>query len=437
MLASPSVNKVLVALVVVLTAFVAAGDAGSGPRGPRYVDLRLSLTGSTEFLTVGNGVAYFTVAVENRGPDAAPGVTVPVTLPRGLRFVESLGTRCRGTAPGVLCRFGRLTAPRRPGRRLAAPPPPPAHAPWGAGETFAVRAVAPGVGNVEALAWSTRREANQADNRASAPIVLHPGPPLADVGVTVHPSASRVEVGKELHFRITITNHGPGEAMRVIARLVRPESVWPSSFSGPSPYDDRCPGDVTFAFTHACLLSLAPGTSFEIMIGVRPRPSAVGSNELRVDLSSPTPDPNAANNAGSATVAVDPPSSTADLGVAVTAVPERVRVGEDVVYTIVVRNHGPDAAGDVRLHSEGFDQWTSFRDAYASQGVCDERVVCRLGTIPSGGTAAVRLELQVTASPPSGTLIRGATAITESFDPSVFDWTAAPNHASSSVSVAN
>lgn len=418
---------VAVCLLGLLVAAVAASSAGSGPRGPRYVDLKVTLTGSTELLTVGNGVARFTVAVENRGPDAAPGVTVPVALPLGLRFVRSVGTRCRGRAPGVVCRFGRLETPRRRSRGLSGPPRP-AHTPWAATETFEVRAVAPGVGSVDALALSARREANQADNRVSVPIVLHPGPPLAELGVRIEPSASRVEVGKEVRYRVTVTNDGPGEAMKVDLRYPPPDGLQFSSLRAAGFPFQFCTAHFMPVESEACILSIPPGGQLELTIGFRPRPVAVGEAAFAVELASPTPDPNPENNRASATTAIDPAPATADLGVTMSASPERVRVGDEVTYTIVVRNHGPDAAREVRLHSEGFGDQAALVSVEPKQGSCDARVVCSLGSISSGASTTVTLVVRVVDRRTPG-LTRSATVLTESFDPSWFDVASALDHA--------
>jgi uncharacterized repeat protein (TIGR01451 family) len=93
------------------------------------------------------------------------------------------------------------------------------------------------------------------------------------------------------------------------------------------------------------------------------------------------------------TVGCAPPA--ADLSVAKTDSPDPVKAGQNLTYTITVRNNGPDAATGVTL-TDQLPRNAGYGSASTTQGTCalkpsKTEVGCNLGTIASSGTVTVTI----------------------------------------------
>lgn len=81
---------------------------------------------------------------------------------------------------------------------------------------------------------------------------------------------------------------------------------------------------------------------------------------------------------------------------ATTGFPARVKVGDNVTYTITVKNKGPKPAGDVNLQNQ-LDIDLDFLSATPSQGACiqselsDGRTICHLGALQVGANATITI----------------------------------------------
>lgn len=79
-----------------------------------------------------------------------------------------------------------------------------------------------------------------------------------------------------------------------------------------------------------------------------------------------------------------------------TGFPARVKVGDNVTYTITVKNRGPKTARDVNLQN-GLDIDIDFVSATSSQGTCihsdlsDDRTICHLGALQVGANATITI----------------------------------------------
>ncbi len=76
--------------------------------------------------------------------------------------------------------------------------------------------------------------------------------------------------------------------------------------------------------------------------------------------------------------------------------PAQVVVGDNVTYTITIKNKGPKSAGEVNLQNN-LDIDIDFLSARSSQGTCrqseysDDRVICNLGALPLGANATITI----------------------------------------------
>jgi uncharacterized repeat protein (TIGR01451 family) len=100
-------------------------------------------------------------------------------------------------------------------------------------------------------------------------------------------------------------------------------------------------------------------------------------------------------------VEVNPPNTAADLSVTVTSAPDPVVVGQHLIYTITVTNHGPDPATDVGLIDQLPIQAFNFRSASGGGTFFPETdtVVFALGTIAGGDSVTNTIDVGISGTP--------------------------------------
>lgn len=114
-------------------------------------------------------------------------------------------------------------------------------------------------------------------------------------------------------------------------------------------------------------------------------------------------------------------SGSADLSLTVTHSPSAPLSGDQLTFTVVATNDGPDAAADtvVGLASNWAFQYKSSTGATScAQGGESGAVICAVGSIPSGGSATVAI---VVTAASSGVFPVPAAVSSETPDPDVAD----------------
>jgi uncharacterized repeat protein (TIGR01451 family) len=380
-------------------------------------DLQVALSGR-ELIPVGDEPILYDVYLTNRGPGKARAVRATVTLPAGLEFRFSTTGRCQGRGSTVTCATPSIRPcpyATRSSRRFAPPPPP--HPTCPQFDQIALRPTGQGLGTISASARTLLSlDLNPRNNEFSMPVTLQRPPLLTDVAVSVAGTPSTLELGQELPYEVTVTNNGPGDAMRVAIGLEG------SVVSRPVQTD---PCDETFG-----CIPVLPAHSTRTMSALRalPAPDALGNTIVAlVTVQSWTPDTNYWNNAVVAQTTIVPPSATADLGLSVTGEPASVPVGGLVTYTTTVVNHGPDAAGNVVVLGRAGPDAEVQSATVAAGGKCqlgkvnNESVVrCELGTLAAGESAL--MTASVVALPHAVGQNMGfiVDSTTSAYDPSVF-----------------
>ncbi len=118
------------------------------------------------------------------------------------------------------------------------------------------------------------------------------------------------------------------------------------------------------------------------------------------------------------TAIVRPPAAGADLAVSKAASARTVPRGGQVLYTLVVRNNGPDNATGVRVE-DPVPGGLFLLSAETSVGSCTTTTVqvsCTVGNLTAGGSAVVVITARV-ASDATGTLVNEATVYGNQPDP--------------------
>lgn len=162
----------------------------------------------------------------------------------------------------------------------------------------------------------------------------------ADVGVTVTATPQHPQVGQEVTFTVTATNHGPDPAIGTdLSNPVPAGAVLVSATpQGPATYDPA-----TGAWH---VPALAVGASTTLTVVVRTQNTDPVTDRVHVVSSHPI-DPNPANDTAEATVH---PYLPTDIGVTKSARPDRVQAGDRVVFTVTAVCNGPGPATGVVLH---------------------------------------------------------------------------------------
>ncbi len=111
-------------------------------------------------------------------------------------------------------------------------------------------------------------------------------------------------------------------------------------------------------------------------------------------------DPSTSNNRGGTTVSVQPP--TADLAVVATALGEKVKEGQEPIFTVSLVNQGPDAAKDVVLAVRITGRHSSFTWVADGDGKCAEGggvIECTYDSIAAGATSTIDITISIDGRP--------------------------------------
>ncbi|WP_242310982.1 DUF6923 family protein [Bacillus cereus group sp. BfR-BA-01331] len=211
----------------------------------------------------------------------------------------------------------------------------------GASITFLIR------GTVSASATETIRNTATVDSTTPDPdqtnnttTIDTPVNALADISVVKTGNPNPVNAGEILTYTLVVSNLGPSdaEAVTVIDAVSR-------KISNPEFSTD---GGVTFSPWPGTtnIGTLPNGSSVTILIRGTVKSSVTGFIRNTAVVSSPTPDPNLANNRSTI---VTPVTESADISVVKIGRPNPVNAGEILTYRLVVANAGPSDAQNVTL----------------------------------------------------------------------------------------
>ncbi len=363
----------------------------------READLSVSKTPATDPLIAG-GVAAYTITVTNAGPASADNVVITDVLPSSIVFDPATSDpACLPGATGIECNLGTV----------------------GPGETRAIVVAGhldpafngASVDNTVSVTTDTD-DPDPTDNQVT---ITTPAVQQADLEVLKLADSSTPAAGNELTYTITVTNHGPSDAVNV--QFVDELPLPPVSAELPGQ------GDVTCAFAGLQLTCTAPSLpagesrTGQITISL-PNSQAQGDFPNTATVDADTADPDLANNTSTATVQV---VHEADLAIVKTLVTDPIVPGRPVVYALEITNNGPSSATGL-LISDSLSDGTTF-DSGGSHAGCqateaeDVTVVgCAIGDLGVG--SSVRALIAVIPDPGfTGPLSNTAQIGAEALDP--------------------
>jgi uncharacterized repeat protein (TIGR01451 family) len=293
-------------------------------------DLQLSKADSPDPVNAGSNLSY-TITLTNSGPSNA-NATFTDTLPAGTTFV-SLSTSgpwtCTTPAVGatgtVTCTNTNFIVTADVFTLVVNVDP-----------TVATGTV---LSNTASLSASTP-DPNGANNSATATTTVATS---ADLLLSKTDSPDPVNAGSNLAYQITLTNSGPSNAASAVFTDTLPTGTTFVSLSTTGPWTCTTPA-VGATGTITCNNPSYGGVDFfNLVVNVSQFVPAGTVLTNTATLSSPTPDPNGANNSDTATTTV---ATAADMQITKVDTPDPVTAGNNLTYTINVSNAGPsDAAG--------------------------------------------------------------------------------------------
>ncbi|HZY90699.1 MAG TPA: CARDB domain-containing protein, partial [Gemmataceae bacterium] len=362
----------------------------------------VSVVASAPSSVLPNGTISYTLTVHNAGPAAAQNVSLADAVPAGTTFVSA-------TQTGGASAFG-LTKPSVGGTGTLTG----TDATLAVGDTATFLVVVQlnagtGTGTTvsdTANVSTTSVDPNQANNTSSAQTVVGPD---ADLAVT-NSAPAVVATNGTLTYTITVSNNGPNAAQNVSLSDLLPAGTTfasQSQTSGPAFTLSNTGNQVSDT-----IAALASGQSatFQVQATVT---AAAGTNlSDTATVSSPTLDPNPANNSASAATAVQP---SADLAVTLSA-PALGTAGANLPYTITVTNKGPDAAQNVVL-SDLLPANTTFLSQSQTSGPAftlantGNQVSDTLASLASGQSATFQVIAQVSPGLTSATNVSDTATV--------------------------
>lgn len=295
----------------------------------RVSDIEVKKVSNKPAPAVGTTV-IFTVTATNKGPDPATQLVIHDALPAGLTYISN--------TPSGSTTYNPTTGDWTIGGLAN-----------GAAVTLDITARVVGsgsIGNTAAVTSLLQRDPVHTNDQDTATIDV---PPAADLSLTKTVDVGVPDLGTNVTFTVIVTNHGPnGTAGVHVGDLLPAGLTYVSGTHSAGAYDSTT-GDWDVG-------DMGVGAVETLTIKATVAAEGPITNTAEVTASSlfdPNSTPgNHAPGENDQSSAVLNSRGVADLAVAKSVSPASVRKGDQVAYTIVVTNHGPDGATGVIVRDQ-------------------------------------------------------------------------------------
>ncbi len=356
---------------------------------PLRADVEVIKTASKEAIKPGETFNY-TIAIENKGPDAAQEVKVRDELPSSLTFVEANPSVGTWNAPfwtiGTLASGATKTI------------------------TLTVTAKSSAAGNIvnTATVSTTTVESNYQNNTSNKTVQVNPL--RADVEVVKTASKETITPGETFNYTITVENKGADAAQEVKVRDELPSSLT---------FVEANPSVGTWNAPFWTIGTLESGVTKTLTLTVTAKSSAAGNIVNTATVSTTTVESNYQNNTSVKSIGVS--QNSADLEISKTASKNPVEPGETFNYTITLKNNGPSPAQNVNVQ-DILPTSLDFVEATPSVGSWTAPN-WTVGTLANGVTKTLSITVKVKDAA-SGSIVNTATVTSTTADPNTENNTA-------------
>ncbi len=295
-------------------------------------DLRLEKTVDNATPNLGDAVVY-TITITNDGPDGATNVDVTDVLPSGVSYTSSTPSQGSYSSGTGIWDVGGLSN--------------------GASATLAINATVTGTGIIDNIAQVTATDQNDADSTPNNNVPAEDDqdnavitvPEVADLSLTKVVDNNTPIVGGSITYTVTLTNDGPDDADNVVVHDLISGVVltYQSHVASQGTYSDAT-GDWSVG-------TLASGNSVTLDITVLFN-GGTHTNVAEVtacDQGDPDSTPNNGLLSEDDQDEVLITDQNADLEITKTVSNSLPSDGDNITFTIVVTNNGPNAANTIEI----------------------------------------------------------------------------------------
>jgi uncharacterized repeat protein (TIGR01451 family) len=358
-------------------------------------DLSVTKTANPSPAVSGGSLAY-EIVVSNVGPSDATNVKLLDVLPGELTSpnISTSQGSCGLTTPVLFrCNLGTVTV----------------------GKNVVITVVGTVIGNASSDLYNYVEvygyDGTDRNDKNDSFTLITPLIQKADLGIAKTSSKDVISAGTSFSYTLTVANAGPSTAASVQVTDTLPEyitfiSANPTAASGPNPLVWN-------------LGAMNAGETRILTINVQAAANLPSGLVLinRAAVSSPTADPNTANNNATATTQA---FGDADVEVSKRPATGTVIAGRDVTWTITVFNRGPSVSRNVDI-KEQLPSGMTLNSLTTTQGVCVSGI-CQLGDMAVNSTVTITANTTVAANVLKGTqLCNTATKFGQTNDPDASD----------------
>ena len=262
-----------------------------------------------------NDIVEWNITLVNKGPSTAFGVVVNDTLPNGLRIISATPSAGSFDESTRIWQMDEL--------RINSP-------------VFLIlvtQVLTNGTFMNTVVVNSTTPDSNESNNIANNTTVADP---ICDLVITKSVNATMVNVTDIVEWTITVVNRGPNTAENVVVNDTLPNGLKVLRLP------ENCKQNGNTIIWNIGSLEVNSPVSITLLTQVL----VEGNITNIVVVNSTTPDTNESNNIANNTTVANP---VCDLEIIKLVSSKKAYVGEDLTWTIIVINHGPSAASDVKV----------------------------------------------------------------------------------------